>query len=720
MLTLDRHIKLDRKAILSPNLCARFTPEDLSRIGVHVHDGYERDRESRQKWEKRTQAAMDLALQVQKDKSFPWPGCSNIAFPLITIAALQFHSRAYPAIIQGTDVVKCRVIGADDSGEKTARAKRIAVHMSWQCLEEDKSWEEQKDRLLINLPIVGTTFVKSYFDADKGYRVAETVLAQDLVVDYWAKSLETCPRKTHIIPMFRNQVYGNIVRGVFRDVREEAWYMQAPSPDRSEAAQTKRDNRIGQVPAQTDETTPFILLEQHVDLDLDGDGYAEPYIITIEQTSQEVLRIVTGFDREEDIEKNARGEVITIRRMEYFTKYGFIPSADGGIYDTGFGVLLGPLNESTNSLINQLVDAGTMSISAGGFLARGAKMRGGTYTFAPFQWQRVDSTGEDLQKSMVPLQVREPNGVLFQLLSLLINYVERLSGTTDPMVGENPGQNTTAETMRTMVQEGQRVYTAVFKRVWRCMKEEFKKGYILNGIYMPFRKSFGDGQEALREDYLGNPDEVIPSADPNISSDQMAMQQIQLLKAAAQSTPGYNIEAVERRFLKSLKIDNIEEIYPGIQATGMPKDVKLQIAELNNQTKMAQLQAEQMRWVAEMQEELRVNSANISKIEAEILNMRETVQGDAQDRQVAMFTSIMSSLKERNAGLLKQIDVTLKQYDMAMKDKDLQMKDKDLEIKEAELRNANADNGRHAGRLASASGNGRNSSRSTPQASKAA
>lgn len=713
MLELSTTLKLDRKAILSPNLCDRFEADDLARIGNHVHEGYLRDRQSRQRWEKRTQAAMDLALQVSKEKSFPWPGCSNIAFPLVTIAALQFHSRAYPAIIQGTDVVKCRVIGEDPSGQKTARAKRISVHMSWQSLEEDKAWEEQKDRLLINLPIVGTTFVKSYFDADKGYRVAETVLAQDLVVDYWAKSLETCPRKTHCIPMFRNQLYGNIARGIFRDVREEAWYSSPPGVREGEA-ETRRDTRLGQSPQETDETTPFTLLEQHVDVDLDGDGYAEPYIITIEETSQAVLRIVAGFDREEDIERNRSGEVISIRRMEYFTKYGFIPSADGGIYDTGFGVLLGPLNESTNSIINQLVDAGTMSITAGGFLGRGAKMRGGVYTFAPFQWQRVDSSGEDLSKNMVPLPVRQPNAVLFNLLTMLVNYVERISGTTDPMVGENPGQNTTAETMRTMVQEGQRIYTAIFKRVWRCMKEEFKKGYILNGLYMPFRKSFGDGQEALREDYLGNPDEVIPSADPNIASEGMQMQQIQLLKAAAQSTPGYNPEAVERRFLKALKVDNIDEIYPGIKATGVPKDIKLQIAELNAQVKMQELQAAQMRWVAEMQEEMRKNSADIAKIQAEILEMGETVQGDKEDRQVAMFTSIMANMRERNAGLLKQIDVVLKQYDLAMKQKD-------LEIKETEVQNAKATgDGGNVRRLASASGNRRNQGNSASQAPAAA
>ena len=664
MLTLDRHIKLTEDAIQgdkASNLCNRFDTADLQRIGNYVHEGYSRDKRSRHKWETRTQAAMDLAMQVQKDKNFPWPGCSNVAFPLITIAALQFHSRAYPALIQGTDIVKYRVIGQDPTGEKRQRADRVSMHMSWQVLEEDKCWEEQKDRLLINLPIVGTTFSKKFFNAEVDHQVGETVLAQDFVLDYWAKSVESCPRKTHIIPFFRNQVHSNMKRGVFRDVSEEAWYGQPPPPKQQDP---KRDNRLGVAPPEPDETTPYLCLEQHVELDLDGDGYAEPYIITVEDASKSVLRIVTGFDRIEDIEYSRQKEIISIRRMEYFTKYSFIPSPDGGIYDVGFGVLLGPLNESTNSVINQLIDAGTWSITAGGFLGRGAKFRGGVYTFAPREWKRVDSSGEDIQKSVYPLPVREPSMVLFQLLSLLINYVNRIAGTTDTMVGEDPGQNTTAETMRTMVEQGTKIYTAVFKRVWRSMKEEFKKGYILNAIFMPPRKSFGEGQMVLHEDYLGNPDEVVPVADPNITSEQMQMAQVQMLKASAASTPGYNVEEVERRFLKAIKVDGIDQVYPGIDATGMPKDVKLQIQEMKTQVAMAELQSNQAEFAATLMEEQRMNNAEIIKIAAEVENMKATQEGDVEDRKIGVMNAVLGMLKTRNEVLMKRIEVILKSMEL--------------------------------------------------------
>jgi hypothetical protein len=51
-------------------------------------------------------------------------------------------------------------------------------------------------------------------------------------------------------------------------------------------------------------------------------------------------------------------EVVRIEPLEYFTAFPFIPNPDS-IYGIGFGLLLGPLNESINTLINQLIDAGT-------------------------------------------------------------------------------------------------------------------------------------------------------------------------------------------------------------------------------------------------------------------------------------------------------------------------------------------------------------------------
>jgi chaperonin GroES len=664
MLNLENHIRLDKETIMSPNLTGRFSDDDLTALGNYIWEGYDRDSFSRQKWEKRTQAAMDLAVQVQKEKNFPWPGCSNVAFPLVTIAALQFHSRAYPAIVPGREIVKCRVNGEDPDGQQQKRAERVAAHMSYQLLEEDPAWEEQHDRLLINQPIVGCAFKKTYRNGAKVRNSSELVLAQDLVMDYYAKSVEECPRKTHVIPTFRNEIYEGVMSGIFRDIRDMQWYQSNATP-KTGMAEARKDQRTGQMVPNADATTPYRFLEQHVDLDLDGDGYAEPYICTIEETSRCVVRLVSRIDSLDQIRRNSRNQIVRITPTEYFTKYGFIPSPDGGIYDIGFGVLLGPLNESVNSILNQLVDAGTMSNAAGGFLGRGAKIRGGTYTFAPLEWKRVDSTGDDLRKSIYPLPVREPSAVLFQLLSLLINYTNRISGTTEATMGENVGQNTPAYNMQSMIEQGQKIYNAIFKRIWRSMKEEFQKLYLLNRTFLPDTMAFGaEGLKILREDYLGDANRVTPVADPSITSEAQRLQIATAIRQAAYSAPGYNIELVEQNYLRALNVDGWQSMYPGPNKMPPQKNPKVQIEEMRLQAKQMDMQLKQQQFVADLMEQRRVNNAKILQLEAQAAKLLAEAGGTEMGHQIAAFNAAIGALKAHDDALRSRVELMMKAMEL--------------------------------------------------------
>jgi chaperonin GroES len=657
MKTLSTKLTINKDLIQSPNLCDRFDETDLSTIGTWVYEGYQRDLISRLPWERRMTAAMDYALQVQKAKSFPWPNCSNVVFPLITIAALQFSARSYSNIIQGTDVVRYRTLGSDPDGKLRARADRIGRHMSWQVLEEDLSWEEQHDRLLINLSIVGTSFIKSFNNGD--HNTSELVMARDLVINYWAKSTESASRLTQRVLLHRNDIYEGAAAGIYRDVLDELWFKQdAISAPISQPA----DLRQGITIPPSDQDTPFRCLEQHRLLDLDGDGYAEPYIVTTEETSQKVLRITARFEREEDVERNISGRIMKIRPVHYFTKYPFIPSPDGGMYDVGFGILLGPLNEAVSTGINQILDAGTMHNSNGGFLGKGTKMRGGAMTFAPWEWKPVPSTGDDLRKSMVPFPVREPSNVMFQLVGLLIEYTDRIAGTTDNMVGENPGQNTPAETSRNMTEQGMQVYNVIFKRIWRSMKEEFKKLYRLNSMFLESSQRFG-AQESLihREDYKSNPDLVAPVADPNITSSGMRMMQVQLLRQAAHTVPGYNIPLVEKKFLTALKIDDIEDVYPGPDKVPPLPNPKMQVEEMKLQGQKMKFDHEKQMTVMTLMSARAKTDAEIKLIHAQILEIVKGVQNADAELKLKHFEAYIDSLKAHSEMLGNSIE-TLATY----------------------------------------------------------
>jgi len=639
-LRLSKRLTFDKELIDAPNLCGRFTPEDLDTLGGLVHDGYRRDRNSRFKWERRMQAAMDLALQVQKAKTFPWVNCANVVFPLITIAALQFSARSYANIIQGTDIVRYRTAGGDDPGGLLrARAERIGRHMSWQVLEEDESWEEQHDRLLINLAIIGTNFIKTYYDAGRAHVTGDLVMAKDLIIDYWAKSVEDAARVTQLMPLTRNQIHERIKSGVWRDVSDQSWY-KAPAPPRQEVGDLQADNRKGEEPPAVDEDAPYLFLEQHRWLDLDWDGYAEPYIVTVEERSQCVVRIVARVDSEDAVERTSKsdgslGEIIRIKPTQYYTKYGFIPSPDGGIYDLGFGIFLGPINEAVNSCINQLIDNATFQCSIGGLIGRGFKSRSGIFTMAPWEFKRLDSVGDDIRKNLVMFPERKPPETMMPLLELLIDYANRVAGTVDPLVGENPGQNTPASTFQGMQEQGLQIYSMVFKRVWRSMKQEFQLRFERNRTYLRSHQMFGAGGKELikREDYATPADLLAPVADPNITSTTLRLAQASAILEASMRVPGFEIDEVARDWVKAMRHPEPGRIYPGIgkTKTQLPNP-KAQIEQIKAQVKGAQIQYERQKMVLELMEERRLNNAKIQQLQAQAMKFAS----DAQDSKAAL------------------------------------------------------------------------------------
>ena len=158
---LDVNIKIE-KLMSSDNIAEMLDQKSLNTLGARVVSEFNLDKESRSVWEQRVEEAMKLALQVAEAKSFPWSGASNVKFPLITIAALQFHSRAYPALIPSNQIVKLDVPSflehkLDETNINDSifeKAKRVETHMSYQILTEDENWESEMDKVLISVPIV--------------------------------------------------------------------------------------------------------------------------------------------------------------------------------------------------------------------------------------------------------------------------------------------------------------------------------------------------------------------------------------------------------------------------------------------------------------------------------------------------------------------------------------------------------------------------------------
>jgi chaperonin GroES len=649
--------KLNIKDIIDvPNIADLLTTEDCNRIGHWAMEGFSSDLMSRSQWEDRMKEAMKLALQLKEVKTFPWPDASNVKFPLMTVAAISYHSRIYPALIQQPDIINCCIYGDDPTGQLSDTAELISQHMSWQVFEEDSDWEEEQDKLFLVQAILGCAFKKTYFDVVQGHNNSDLVLPSDLVVNYWTTNLSSSPRTTHIQYHDENYLIEQERYGLFlhSDGNNQRPELLGP------LAMVR--NQLQGVNPDQDQVQPIILLEQNCWLDLDDDGYKEPYVATLRHDNSKLLRLRAAYF-EEGIKRSSKG-VVCITPENPYTKYEFIPSPDGGFYPLGFGTLLGPVNKAIDTMINQLIDAGTMSNAGGGFLGRGIRVKGGSYSFTPSEWKRVDSTGEDLNKSIYPLPVREPSQTLFQLLSLLIQYGERIAGSTETTAGENPGQNTKTGTMNSMIEQGLQVFSGIYKRTYRAMRDEFKKMYRLNQLYMNSSQSFkydGERKKILLEAYQIPQTTIGLSADPNYMSDTQRQQQATLVKQGSVNNPLYNPLEVERMYLKSLKIPGIDKLLVK-EIPQSPPPVQIQVEQMRMQMKQMELNSQQIQMqinekmkILELTAEAELNQAKIINLQAQALLYTEQAGTAKMDEEIALINAQIGAAKIHHDSLLKSI-----------------------------------------------------------------
>ncbi len=590
----------------SINVIDLLEDTEISKISQNAVNGYESDDESRSEWKKINDEGMKLAMQISGTKNYPFPGASNVIYPLISISAIQFSSRAYPNLIPGWEIVKGKVIGRDDTGEKANIANRVSTHMNYQLNEEMTEWEEESDRLLIVVPIIGCAFKETYWSINLKRNVSKYCSPNDLVMNYKAESMETVPRITKKYILYPNEIIERIRSGIFCEF------------DIPQAQTTKEDNDQ----YENDDFKPHVFLQQHTWLDLDGDGYKEPYILNIHYDLKKVVRIVPRF-KITDIQLNDKGKVKKITSRNHYTKFPFIPSADGSIYDKGFGSLLSPINHTVDTAINQLLDAGTWNNSSGGFIGRGINLgrgqTGGVIEFRPNEWLPLNYSGEDIRKNILPISefMKEPSSVLFNLLGFMINAGEKLSSVTDLLMGEQTIQNEPATTSLARIEQGLKVFSSIHKRLHKSFGKEYKLLFDLNAEYLDpnvYYKILDDPsiqREVALKDYDKSFCDVVPTSSPDDVSNTQKMMKAQLL--FGMKGQGLNDAVINKRFLEAMQIPDMNEI---LNAPPPPPDPKLVLESEKLDIERSKLEFDIAKYAMEIAEKKSIIIKNLADAES--------------------------------------------------------------------------------------------------------
>lgn len=653
----------------SDNIVDLLDESELSEISHQVIQGYKIDEDSRTEWKEIVDKAMDIAKQKMEPKNTPWPNASNIKFPLISQAAIQFAARVMPEIIQNDRVVRATIAGQDPDGTKFSRANRVSQYMSYQLINESTDWEDGTDKLLQVLPVLGTVFKKTYYNTLERRNISELCVPDKVVVNYTTQSLESARRITHCLIMYKNDIIERQRSGIFCNSID----VDSLTPPKA----------MGD-----DQDYAIELLEQHCYYDLDYDGYKEPYIVTVHKDSGQVLRIVNRFDKIEYNTDKETGEkqVLRICPIHYFTDFHFIRSPDGGFYSIGFGSLLLPINSAINTLINQLLDAGTLSNTQGGFIGRGLRLKNGEFKIKMGEWRVVDAaSGTSLKDNVFPIPVREPSQTLFSLLGLLMQMGNDLSSATDVNMGKQQAQNVASNTVNQLVEQGSKVFVAINKRLYRSLKKEYGKLYELNAHHLTnkdYTSIMDDPMADVKTDFELDTMDVYPVADPTISSDQQRLQKAVMMH----QLPTIDPRAADEYILSTMSLEQstIDKLLPPKDPKAPPPpdiqkimaEIQLIQAQIGEISAGMTLKAEQNQIAGQkLQLDSAQVNANVHESAARVWKMQQdAVHGEAK---IAVAAS-----KTQDSALLKGAQFAHNQDKDAA---DLQVKVADTHIKAAKV-----------------------------------
>lgn len=665
-----------KKLVESDNIADDLDDDKLREIADQVIEGLDEDELSMEDWLCDAKKAMDLTDIKREEKNFPFKGAANVKYPLTTLAVVQFTSRTLPELIKNGDVCRYKVVGTYNE-LKDRKGRRISAHLNYQILEQMPNWLDERDRLLSQLAVVGTCYVKTWYDPITQLNKSELMPFDLIKINDNIKSIEDAYRISQYLYYKKKDILEHIRYDLWRDIDLEMLHEDNDPEDK--------------------DTYEFV--EQHCYLNLlndDENDMPQPYIVTIHKKSREVMRIVARFDVK-DVKYNKKGKIKCITPQHYFTDYHFIPSPRGKFHSLGYGTLLLDTNAMANSLLNQILNCGTLSMTQGGFYNKELRIRADDFVVEPGEWIPSDApSAGTLKDSLVPFSYSPPSPVLFDLLSVLLESGKELSSSTEALTGNQDGTNVSPNTLMSLIQEGMRPTVAIQRRIFRGFKKELQKMVRLNAQYLSFEdyikvidvsqeevpEMFSPGGEFIEYDFESV--DIVPVADmansteaERITKANAAFQSgLQMMQIAPQAV---NPQALMKLVFDALDIKEIEMLLPpppqpgpDLEAIKLQSDVDAKAKDLELKQQELQIKAAQA-------------DAQIKLQQTQAVKTMADAQMQATQMEIDGYNKVMDNEANQNQLDIQNVKLQLEaaklQKDMDKMRIDAHLKSKEIDVK---------------------------------------
>jgi len=550
------------------NLAQDMDDAMLREIGQECYNGFKDDADSRADWLDMHTFWLSLYMQTDytenSDPDRSWGATESV--PLMTESCDQFQARTYKAFFPQDTFVSAIPMrkNVQDRQELEQRAERIGDHMSYQLGYQDRNYKRDKDALFLGVALHGSFFTKTYFSEKLKRFKVDNVRPTDLVINYNVGPIhiEDVRRKSHIINTTIGATEQSVTNG----------FLISPAISCMQEGENIYNVKVDQSQGITEPNhalkidRPAVLIEQHVYLDLDDSGNYRPYIVTFDLANKSVKRVTLGY--EADPQGNPYKDY---EQIQYFTHYKFKENPDG-FYGFGLGHSIGDLNSAINIMLRQSMDAATLANDGNmsGFISERMSIVGDEVRMTLGKLTKISDTIGDLNDNIMMMKFPGPNAALIQIMEAMDERAQRMASTTEATTG-SMDKVIQPTTYLTQVEQALESFSAVQMRLANALSDELQKIYRINQRFLPLIDYYvvnGAPEMITRMDYS---DDMLvqPIFDPKFATQSQKVARVQaeaqivMANPMTQSRPQV-MDAICRRQLEALDIDNIDELVPPV------------------------------------------------------------------------------------------------------------------------------------------------------------
>lgn len=667
------------KFLGSKNVAEFLDEEQRKQIAEDVVIGYQIDDDTRQDWLEVNRKAMELvkntdALLEKVSKSVLFNKQAQVIFPLIAPAVIQMSSRLNQHLVRNGKVAEVKVLGKDQPlpelqdpsiqspmGYKQAKARRLSEYLSYKLLIDSDTWLTDQHRLNQIVSGWGTGFKQVYYDEAKKKICSEILDPEDVIINHKISSLDKAPRITIRQYLTKNDILEQQRCGYFLDNdldQIKSNFSMSENPDQENDSREKNPS--------------YEFLKQYCWIDLDEDGYAEPYCAYVHYQDKELHGLYPAFTYKNIEIEPIKGIIKSIKMSHNIIDQHCIADPEGKYYSLGLNSLLVHMNIAIDSILNQLIDAGTLqnAASSTGFVTRAMKTSVRDMKIKLGQYNVLDlPPNVRIQDQIANMPFGEPSQVLLNLLQMLIDAGMKIGFMSDILTGETETQNTPATTMLAAIEQGTRTFKTVVQNLYQSVKKELKiwisiyKDHPNLEEYMQF---CDEPMELIAEDFAIDDLDVVPVADPTMSSEAhkyARLQMIYQLSTNSSLATAMNPQATLDLIYREVEFPNPQAlILPPSPQQPDPKLITAQIKDKEVEYKN----------IIELQEtQIKLLKAQIDQFEAETKRMEAMKEGTSMLDKAKMVADANKDLAQ-TAIQAAQVKVSEKKVEVEREKVDVQ------------------------------------------------